>query len=136
MFKTLYRLNPLFNNLEKKPSKWGRFVPQDWRLLNRQPETVSGCRLSDFYVKGMDMHPELIRAEIRMRGKTLTDLARLYDVSPKVVSMALKQPSLAGEKAIATFLNKSLHELFPERWTQDGRRIRPRYRYLYEEAAV
>jgi len=50
--------------------------------------------------------------------------------------MALKQPSLAGEKAIATFLNKSLHELFPERWTQDGRRIRPRYRYLYEEAAV
>jgi len=104
--------------------------------LNRQPETVSGCRLSDFYVKGMDMHPELIRAEIHMRGKTLSDVARLHNVSPKVVSMALKQPSLAGEKAIAAFLCAPLHELFPERWTRDGRRIRPRYRYLYEESLV
>lgn len=82
------------------------------------------------------MHPELIRAEIRMRGKTLTDVARLYDVSPKVVSLALQQPSLSGEKVIAAFLNRPLHELFPERWTEDGRRIRPRYRYLYEENAV
>jgi len=85
--------------LEKKPSKWGRFVPQDWRLLNRQPETVSGCRLSDFYVKGMDMHPELIRAEIRMRGKTLTDLARLYDVSPKVVSNGIEAAQFSGRKS-------------------------------------
>lgn len=78
------------------------------------------------------MHPELIRAEIRMQGKTLSDVARLYDVSPNVVSLALQKPSLSGEKAIARFLNKPLHELFPERWTKDGRRIRPRYRYLYE----
>ena len=82
------------------------------------------------------MHPELIRAEIRMRGKTLTDVARLYDVSPQIVSMALREPSLSGEKAIAVFLNKPLHELFPERWTRDGKRIRPRYRYLYEEVAA
>jgi hypothetical protein len=82
------------------------------------------------------MHPELIRAEIYMRGKTLTDVARLYEVSPKVVSLALREPSLSGEKAIASFLNKPLHELFPERWTKDGRRIRPRYRYLYEEVAA
>ena len=82
------------------------------------------------------MHPELIRAEIKMRGKTLTDVARLYDVSPKVVSLALYKPSLSGEKVIAAFLDRPLHELFPGRWTADGRRIRPRYRYLYEESAV
>lgn len=81
------------------------------------------------------MHPELIRAEIRMRGKTLTDVAKQYEISPRVVSLALKKPSLSGEKAIAAFLGKPLHELFPERWTKDGKRIRPRYRYLYEEAA-
>lgn len=81
------------------------------------------------------MHPELIRAEIKMRGKTLTDVAKMYDISPRVVSLALQQPSLSGEKAIAQFLNKPLHELFPERWTKDGKRIRPRYRYLYVEAA-
>ncbi|ULJ63245.1 helix-turn-helix domain-containing protein [Wielerella bovis] len=82
------------------------------------------------------MHPELIRAEIRMRGKTLTDVAKQYEISPRVVSLALKEPSLSGEKAIAAFLNKPLHELFPERWTRDGQRIRPRYRYLYEEVAA
>lgn len=81
------------------------------------------------------MHPELIRAEIKMRGKTLTDVAREQKVSPKVVSLALYSPSLSGEKAIAAFLGKQLHELFPERWTPNGKRIRPRYRYLYEKAA-
>lgn len=81
------------------------------------------------------MHPEMIRAKIRMRGATLTDVAREYGISPRVVSLALKQPSLSGEKAIAAFLNKPLYKLFPERWTKDGKRIRPRYRYLYEEAA-
>ena len=59
------------------------------------------------------MHPELIRAEIKMRGKTLTDVARLYDVSPKVVSLALYKPSLSGEKVIAAFLDRPLHELRP-----------------------
>ena len=82
------------------------------------------------------MHSELIRAEIKMRGKTLTDVTRLYDVSPKVVSLALYKPSLSGEKVIAAFLDRPLHELFPGRWTKDGRRIRPRYRYLYEESTV
>ena len=79
------------------------------------------------------MHPELIRAEIKMRGKTLSDLARMYEVHPKVVSLALKSPSVSGEKGIAEFLEKPLYELWPARWTKDGKRIRPRYRYLYEE---
>lgn len=82
------------------------------------------------------MHPEMIRAEIKMKGRTLTDVARLYELSPKVVMMALKKPSLSGELAIADFLGKSLDDLWPERWTKDGRRIRPRYAYLYKEAAA
>lgn len=70
------------------------------------------CRLNGFELeKGEVVHPELIRAEIRMRGKTLTDLAREYNISPRVVSLALQKPSLAGEKAIADFLNRPLHEL-------------------------
>lgn len=79
------------------------------------------------------MHPELIRAEIRMKGATLTDVAEMFGVSPKVVGRALKEPSLSGEKAIAYFLNRTLHDLWPERWTEDGRRIRPRYAHLYRE---
>ena len=49
---------------------------------------------------------------------------------------ALRKPSTAGEMAIAKVLGKPLYELWPERWTKDGRRIRPRYTYLYKEAAA
>ena len=82
------------------------------------------------------MHPELIRAEIKMRGATLKTVAERFGVQPKVVSLALYSPSLSGERAIADFLGKPLHELWPERWTVDGKRIRPRYANLYKEAAA
>ena len=80
------------------------------------------------------MHPELIKARLRMAGYTLADVARETQTDPSTVRLALRKPSLAGEKAIAQIMGKPLHELFPERWPADGRRIRPRYRYLYEEA--
>ena len=82
------------------------------------------------------MHPELIKARLRMAGYTLADVARETQTDPSTVRLALRKPSLAGEKAIAQIMGKPLHELFPERWTKDGRRIRPRYRYLYEESPV
>ena len=82
------------------------------------------------------MHPELIKARLRMAGYTLADVARETQTDPSTVRLALRKPSLAGEKAIAQIMGKPLHELFPERWTADGRRIRPRDRYLYEESAV
>ena len=71
-----------------------------------------------------------------MAGYTLADVARETQTDPSTVRLALRKPSLAGEKAIAQIMGKPLHELWPERWTKDGRRIRPRYRYLYEESAV
>lgn len=79
------------------------------------------------------MHPELIHAAIRMKGKTLTDLAGDYDLDPTTIMKALKKPSLSGEKAIADFLDMPLHKLWPRRWTEDGRRIRPRWAHLYVE---
>lgn len=81
------------------------------------------------------MHPEMIKAKLRMAGYTLADVARIEQVDASAVRLALRKPSLSGEKAIAAVMQKPLHELFPERWTKDGQRIRPRYRHLYEEAA-
>lgn len=81
------------------------------------------------------MHPEMIKAKLRMAGYTLSDVARIAQVDTSTVRLALRKPSLAGEKAIAAIMQKPLHELFPDRWTKDGKRIRPRYRHLYEEAA-
>ena len=77
------------------------------------------------------MHPEMIRARIKMRGKTLAALAKDYGLQPKVVGKALVSPSLSGEKAIADFLDMPLHKLWPKRWTKDGQRIRPRWAHLY-----
>lgn len=81
------------------------------------------------------MHPAMIKAKLQMAGFTLAEVARRNDVGEASVRLALRAPSLSGEKAIARALNKPLHELWPDRWTKDGKRIRPRYRYLYEGAA-
>ena len=82
------------------------------------------------------MHPELIRAHLRIKGYSLEDVAREAQIGETTVRQALSKPSASGEKAIAKVLGISLHELWPERWTKDGKRIRPRYAYLYKESAV
>ncbi len=82
------------------------------------------------------MHPELIKAKLRMAGYTLADVAREAKVGESAVRLALRSPSKSGEQAIAKVMKKPLHELWPDRWTTDGKRIRPRYRYLYEGSAA
>lgn len=82
------------------------------------------------------MHPELIKAHLRMKGYTLEDVAREAQLSSSAVRTALKKPSASAERAIAAKLNMPLHELWPQRWTRDGRRIRPRYAHLYKGNAA
>ncbi|MFD1245274.1 helix-turn-helix domain-containing protein [Paralysiella testudinis] len=82
------------------------------------------------------MHPELIKAKLRMAGYTLADVAREAKVGESAVRLALRSPSLSGERAIAKVMKKPLFELWPDRWTKDGKRIRPRYRYLYEDGVT
>lgn len=77
------------------------------------------------------LHPELIRAHIKMRGKTLSALARENKVDVSTVQKALYSPSQAGERIIAAFLCVPLHLLWPDRWTQEGKRVRPRYKSKY-----
>ena len=81
------------------------------------------------------MHPELIRAHLRMKGYSLDDVAKEAGIGATTVRQALSKPSTAGEKAISKILGEPLHKLWPDRWTKDGRRIRPRYAHLYEESA-
>ena len=80
------------------------------------------------------MHPELIKAQLRMAGYTLADVARMHSIPESNVRAALRKPTTSGEKAIADVMGKKLHELWPERWTKDGKRIRPRYAHLYKES--
>lgn len=76
-------------------------------------------------------HKEDIKAAIRKRGKTLVALARENNIAEATVRSALVRPLTSGERVIAAFLDIPLHELWPERWTIDGQRIRPRYAHKY-----
>lgn len=68
-----------------------------------------------------------IKAAIARKGYSLTALAKSYGIPAQTVRNALDKPSKSGELVIAKFLDKPLHELFPERWTANNKRIYPRY---------
>lgn len=76
-------------------------------------------------------HVEQIKAAVRMSGTTLKNLSLANGLPPASCSFALNNPHQAAEIAIAQFLGVPLNELWPDRWTADGRRIRPRYAHLY-----
>ncbi|MBN4664211.1 helix-turn-helix domain-containing protein [Pandoraea nosoerga] len=78
-------------------------------------------------------HKEDIKAAIRKRGTTMNALARERGLPPSTVRNALGRPAFSGELAISQFLGVPAHELWPDRWTPDGRRIRPRYAHKYIE---
>jgi Ner family transcriptional regulator len=81
--------------------------------------------------KANGWHKEDIKAEIRKRGSTMNDLARERGLPTSTVRNALTRPVFSGEVAIAEFLGVPAHQLWPDRWTSDGRRIRPRYAAKY-----
>ena len=76
-------------------------------------------------------HKEDIKAAIRKRGITMEGLARANEMPASTVRNALSRPGYSGELVISRFLGIPAHELWPDRWTPDGRRIRPRYSHKY-----
>ncbi len=76
-------------------------------------------------------HKEDIKAAIRKRGTTMNALARDLDLPTSTVRNALVRPVYSGEMAISRFLGVAAHELWPDRWAPDGRRIRPRYAHKH-----
>lgn len=72
-------------------------------------------------------HPEEIKAAVRMKGTTLSKLATDNDQHDSVCRAALIRPCAVGERIISSFLNVSLHELWPDRYAPDGRRLSLRH---------
>lgn len=81
-------------------------------------------------------HREDIKAAIRKRGMTMNSLAIARGLPPSTVRNALSRPVLSGEVAISEFLGVNACVLWPDRWTPEGRRIRPRYAHKYNGAAT
>ncbi|MAI62446.1 MAG: hypothetical protein CBB87_08220 [Micavibrio sp. TMED27] len=72
------------------------------------------------------MHPEDIKAAIRKRGVTLTELSVSLGYSEATVRNALIKPMPSVEPLIAKFIGKTLHEIWPDRWDKENIRIRPK----------
>lgn len=70
------------------------------------------------------MHPEEIKAAIRMRGVTLGQLSVQWGFSEPAVRNALKRELPAVEARISEFLGISLHDIWPDRYTPENIRIR------------
>lgn len=76
------------------------------------------------------MHKEDIKAAIRKKGKTLLQLSRDNGLSDSAVRVALHIPFPAAEKVISKFIQKDLHEIWPDRYDINGNRISsPRSKY-------
>ncbi|MDP7142656.1 MAG: helix-turn-helix domain-containing protein [Alphaproteobacteria bacterium] len=70
------------------------------------------------------MHPEEIKAAIRMRGVTLGELAERWGFHRTAITHVLTRELPHVEARIAQFLGKSPHEIWPDRYTPEGIRIR------------
>lgn len=68
-------------------------------------------------------HPEQIKAAVRMRDTTLSKLALDNGCAESVCRSALIRSSPTGEAIISAFLNVSLHELWPDRYSKTGLRL-------------
>ncbi|WP_188665651.1 MULTISPECIES: helix-turn-helix domain-containing protein [Terasakiella] len=70
-------------------------------------------------------HPEDVKAAVRKKVGSMASLARCHGVSDSVVRAALIRPQPTGNKIIADCLGVPLHSLWPEWYSEDGRRIPP-----------
>lgn len=69
-------------------------------------------------------HREDIKAAIRKRGSTLAIISTNAGLHRRSASHALVNPMPIANSAIAEFLGKSLHDLWPRWYDQNGERIK------------
>lgn len=84
--------------------------------------------------------------QLRLRGDSLSAIARRIGVSHQAVSTALMSPSKDIEQAIAEAIGLTPEQLFPERFDSTGKRLvqtrppqrttRPAGRNIQEECAA
>lgn len=73
--------------------------------------------------KSSQLHPEMIKTEVRLKFGSLTAVAALLGLSVNSVSGAIRRPgnSFKTERRIADLLEVSPQSLWPERYDAEGR---------------
>lgn len=71
-------------------------------------------------VKLSGWHPEDVKAAIRKKGVTLSDLSRDNEYSEAYLRNALHRPIFKAEQIIARFLGVPAQEIWPDRYNVSG----------------
>lgn len=71
-----------------------------------------------------DWHPEQVKAAIRMRGMTLTQLALTAGYDESAVRRTLRHRWPAVERVIAKFLGIRPQSIWPSRYDRTGNPVR------------
>jgi Ner family transcriptional regulator len=72
-----------------------------------------------------DWHPEDIKAAVRKKGVNLLQLDRNSRLRPKTCARTLYTPHRRAERAIARLLGVHPMALWPSRYDEKGRRLKP-----------
>lgn len=91
------------------------------------PKGKAGARLRD-------RKEELARIKhlLLMNGLTLSSVDAQFKLARGTAGTALREPNIAGERAIAAALRSKPHLLWPSRYFADGRRLKPQPADNYE----
>ena len=68
------------------------------------------------------MHPEDVKAAIRIKFRTVTALTDSWGLHRSIVTQVLRNPlfSIRTERRIADALKLTPHAIWPDRWRRDG----------------
>ena len=72
-----------------------------------------------------DKRPEDIRYLLNGKGLTFADVDRLFDLRDGTSRDTARHPHADGEKAIAKALCCDAKDLWPSRYDDDGKRLKP-----------
>lgn len=78
------------------------------------------------------MNEREFRLLFLMLAVSFADIDRKYNLPRGTARLAISMPNKKGEQALSDVLNRPLYFLFPNRYKEDGKRLRPQptHRYL------
>lgn len=77
-----------------------------------------------------------VKSRLTLAGFSLLEVDRLYDLPRGTAGTTLREPNIAGERAIAAALKSRPHLLWRSRYHSDGRRKTPQPAENYQRSTM
>lgn len=70
-----------------------------------------------------NMHPEDVKAAVRKTGISLSSLGPRHGLAESTIRAAIVRPVPRGNRVIAKHLGRTVHEIWPEWFDEQGNRV-------------